>query len=84
MGTLDLGSLASGGADVRTMNWERAVVRLGEAERAIAELWAAELPNLSGQRVDDLVVAHRAVRDALRTLRDAEPGHARHRADPRR
>ncbi|MEY2957923.1 MAG: hypothetical protein RLZZ01_491 [Actinomycetota bacterium] len=48
-------------------------MRLDEVERVLAELWAEELPDLSTARVDALVAAHRAVRDALRTLRRAAP-----------
>jgi hypothetical protein len=58
---------------VGTTNWERATARLDEAERVLSELWAEELPDLSSRRVDDLVAAHRSVRDALRTLRRAAP-----------
>lgn len=45
--------------------------RLAEVERALAELWIEQLPDLRSERAEDIVSAHRAVRDALRTLRRA-------------
>lgn len=42
--------------------------RLAEVERALAELWLEQLPDIGSERTEDIVSAHRAVRDALRTL----------------